>query len=149
MDAKREFYLQSTKTKSGERTLRIDIDLVEVLRTHRAQQVEERVLLGEKWRDPWGDLVFTSETGAPIHLSCLLDHFRGVLARANLPRIRFHDLRHTAATLMLADSVPLVTVSKILGHSTPSITAAIYARALDESKSEAIAGLSQRLRQAP
>ena len=147
--AQRVFVLQTTKTKAGERTLKLDEDLLDVLRAHQKSQNEEKALLGEKWRDPWGDLVFTSETGAPIHLSCLLDHFRGVLARANLPRIRFHNLRHTAATLMLADSVPLVTVSKILGHSTPSITAAIYAHALDESKSEAIAGLSQRLRQAP
>ncbi len=60
--------------------------------------------------------------------------------------MRFHDLRHTAATLMLADSVPLVTVSKILGHASPAITAMIYAHALDESKSLAIAGLSQQLK---
>jgi integrase len=79
----------------------------------------------------------------------LLDHFRGVLKKAELPAIRFHDLRHTAATLMLADGVPMVTVSKILGHSSPAITATIYAHALDESKSVAIAGLSRRLQRAP
>ncbi len=62
--------------------------------------------------------------------------------------IRFHDLRHTAATPLLADNVPLVTVSKILGHSSPAITATIYAHALDESKTGAIAGLAQRLEQA-
>jgi integrase len=60
--------------------------------------------------------------------------------------IRFHDLRHTAATLMLADGVPLVTVSKILGHSSPAITATIYAHALDEHKASAIAGLSKQLK---
>jgi integrase len=60
--------------------------------------------------------------------------------------IRLHDLRHTAATLLLANGVPLVTVSKILGHSSPSVTAQIYAHALDESKAEAIAGLSEQLR---
>lgn len=73
----------------------------------------------------------------------------GVLVTAELPKIRFHDLRHTAATLMLADSVPLVTVSKILGHSSPAITAQIRAHALDESKSIAISGLSQRLKRRP
>jgi integrase len=61
-------------------------------------------------------------------------------------RIVAKDLRHTATTLMLANGVPLVTVSKILGHSSPAITATIYAYALDESKSTAIAGLSQQLR---
>jgi integrase len=63
--------------------------------------------------------------------------------------IRFHDLRHTAATLMLANNVPLVTVSKILGHSSPAITATIYAHALDASRSTAIAGLSEQLRRTP
>jgi integrase len=56
-----------------------------------------------------------------MHISCLLDHFRGALKKAGLPAIRFHDLRHTAVTLMLADGVPLVTVSKILGHSSPAM----------------------------
>lgn len=140
------FILQPTKTKAGERTLKLDDDLIEVLRTHKANQDEERALLGEKWRDPWGDLVFTSDTGGPIFISGLLAHFRGVLKRAELPKIRFHDLRHTAATLMLADGVPLVTVSKILGHSSPAVTANIYAHALDEAKSQAIAGLSKQLK---
>ena len=81
-----------------------------------------------------------------MHISCLPDHFRQALAKAELPAVRFHNLRHTAATLMLAEGVPLVTVSKVLGHSTPAITAAIYAHALDEQKSSAIAGLSQLLR---
>lgn len=75
------------------------------------------------------------------------DHrFRQALTKAGLPRIRFHDLRHTAATQMLADGVPLVTVSNILGHSSPAITVNIYAHALDEAKSQAIAGLSQHLK---
>lgn len=143
---RRKFVLQAVKTKAGERTLRLDEDLIEVLRTHKRNYDEERALLGEKWRDPWGNLVFTSDTGGPIFISGLLVHFKQVLKEAGLPKIRFHDLRHTAATLMLADGVPLVTVSKILGHSSPSITAAIYAHALDESKSEAIAGLSKRLK---
>jgi integrase len=143
--AAREFVLQTTKTKAGERTLRLDEDLLEVLRAHKANQDEERALLGEKWLDPWGNLVFTTETGRPIHISSLLDHFRQMLTKAELPEIRFHDLRHTAATLLLADGVPLVTVSKILGHSSPAVTAQIYAHALDESKSTAIAGLSKRL----
>jgi integrase len=149
VDAPREFVLQSTKTRAGERTLTLDEDLLAVLHAHKQNQDEERALLGDRWRDPWGDLVFTTDTGAPIHISILRRHFVQVLKRAGLPPIRFHDLRHTAATLMLADGVALVTVSKILGHSSPAITAAIYAHALDESKSVAIAGLSQQLQKQP
>jgi integrase len=143
---RRQFVLQTVKTKAGERTLKLDADLLDVLRAHKRNYDEERALLGDKWRDPWGALVFTSDTGGPIFIGGLLKHFKSALKAAGLPQIRFHDLRHTAATLMLADGVPLVTVSKVLGHSSPSITAAIYAHALDESKSEAIAGLSKRLK---
>ena len=140
------FVLQLVKTKAGERTLRIDDDLIAVLRAHRANQMQERLIRGAKWQDTWG-LIFVTETGGPMHISCLLDHFKQTLAGAGLPHIRFHDLRHTAATLMLADGVPLVTVSNILGHSSPAITATIYAHALDESKASAVAGLSRRLRE--
>lgn len=142
----RKFVLQAVKTKAGERTLKLDADLIEVLRAHKRNYDEERALFGEKWRDPWGTLVFTSDAGGPIHISGLLVHFKQALKEAGLPKIRFHDLPHTAATLMLADGVRLFTVSNLLGHSSPSITAAIYAHALDESKSEDIAGLSKRLK---
>ncbi len=141
------FVLQTTKTKAGERVLTLDDDLIAVLRVHWRNMVEERLLSGPAWKDKL-NLVFVSETGGPIHVSCLLDHFRQALKRAGLPAIRFHDLRHTAASLMLANGEPLVTVSKILGHSSPAVTATIYAHALDSSKASAIAALSQRLRKA-
>ena len=88
-----------------------------------------------------------TETGAPIHMSNLRSHFKSVLKDAQLPDIRFHDLRHTCATPLLDAGVPLVTVSKILGHSSPAVTAKIYAHALDESKAVAIAALSRRLQE--
>lgn len=148
IDGPRVFVLQTVKKKASVRTLRIDDDMRAVLRAHRANQAEERLLRGPAWRDPFGSLVFTTETGGPIFISSLLEHFYQVLAKAELPKRRFHDLRHTAATLMLANGTHLVTVSKILGHSSPAITAQIYAHALDEDKAGAIASLSQRLRRA-
>ncbi len=141
----REFSLQTTKTKAGERLLQLDADLVTLLRLHKQNQDEERALRGEHWKNRF-NLVFVTDTGAPIHFSDLIKQFKSALKKAELPPIRFHDLRHTAATLMLADGVPLVTVSKILGHSSPAITATIYAHALDEHKASAIASLGQRLR---
>jgi len=146
-DGQREFVLQSTKTRSGERVLQIDASLVARLREHRRAQDEEAELRGAACKNRL-KLLFTTDTGAPIHVSDLAKHFKSALGRAKLPPIRFHDLRHTAATLMLADGVPLVTVSKILGHSSPAITATIYAHALDTSKASAIASLAQRLEQA-
>lgn len=141
------FALQTTKTKAGERTLQLDDDLIDVLRAHRKNQLEERLLLGPTWKDAMG-LVFVTETGAPFHGTEIVQHFKRLVKKLGLPQIRFHDLRHTAATLMLMRGVPLVTVSKILGHSTPAITATIYAHTLDDAKSTAIAGLSRDLRRA-
>jgi integrase len=139
------FVLQTTKTKAGERVLQLDAELTDLLREHRRVQDEELALRGERWKNTL-NLVFVTDTGAPIHFSDLVKQFKSALKKAKLPTIRFHDMRHTAATLMLADSVPLVTVSKILGHSSPAITAVIYAHALDDQKASAIAGLGQRLR---
>lgn len=141
------FVLQSTKTKAGDRLLQLDSDLVALLREHQRVQAEEAALRGAAWKNTLG-LVFVTDTGAPIHFSDLVKQFKGALKKAGLPNIRFHDLRHTAATLMLADGVPLVTVSKILGHSSPAITAMIYAHALDDQKASAIASLGRRLRRA-
>jgi integrase len=144
--------LMPVKTKSGRRTLKLDADLVDVLRAHKINQAEERMLLGKPFqeRDPWyksrDGLVFVTETGAPIHGSDLLQHFHRWAAKADAPIIRFHDLRHTAATLMLESGYPIPSVSKILGHANPSITMRIYAHALEDSKAETIAGMSRRLR---
>lgn len=141
----KEFILQTTKSPAADRTLDIDEDIIAALRSHRTNQLEEKLVMGKRWKEPWG-LIFVSENGAPIHPSNLLSHFHKTLTRAELPKIRIHDLRHTCATLMLDAGVPLVTVSKILGHSSVAVTAKIYAHALDKSKASAIATLSGRLR---
>jgi integrase len=101
-DGQREFVLQTTKTKSGERVLQIDASLVARLREHRRVQEEEAEFRGAACKNRL-KLLFTTDTGAPIHVSDLAKHFKSALKRAKLPPIRFHDLRHTAATLMLAD----------------------------------------------
>lgn len=145
-EAAKVFTLQATKPNRV-LVLTLDDDLIAVLKHHRAVQAEERLLLGSAWKDSWG-LVFTSDTGAPIHTTNLMDHYERALKAAGISKITFHQLRHTAATLMLMDSVPLVTVSKILGHSSPAVTAKIYAHALDSSKAGAIASLSQKLQKA-
>ncbi len=141
----KEFVLQTTKKPASDRTLDIDEDIIAMLRGHRAAQLEERLIAGRRWKDTFG-LLFVTETGAPIHPSNLLKHFHKALDVAELPKIRVHDLRHTCATLMLDAGIPLVTVSKILGHSSVAVTAKIYAHALDKSKASAIATLSGRLR---
>jgi integrase len=145
--AGKEFVLQTTKKAASDRTLDLDEDIIAALRRHKTNQLEEKLASRTRWKDTWG-LVFVSENGAPVHPSNLLAHLHAALARAELPKIRVHDLRHTCATLMLDAGASLVTVSKILGHSSVAVTAKIYAHALDKSKASAIATLSERLRRA-
>lgn len=140
----KEFALQTTKKPASDRTLDLDEDMIRLLRAYHANQLEEKLIAGKRWKDTRG-LVFLTETGAPIHPSNLLKHFHKTLEAAELPKIRVHDLRHTCATLMLDAGISLVTVSKILGHSSVAVTAKIYAHALDKSKASAIAVLSGRL----
>lgn len=83
------------------------------------------------------NLVFTNGIGTIIYFKRFYKDFKRVLANADLPDIRFHDLRHTAATLMISNGIPVVTVSKILGHANPSVTMNIYAHVSIEMQSEA------------
>lgn len=146
------FALQTTKTASADRRLDVDGATLDMLRLHRANQAEERELLGRRWHDPFtarGGLVFTSETGAPVHASNMVKHFKGVLAAAELPTsTRFHDLRHTCATLLLDDGAPITAVAEILGHGSSAITANTYAHALKATKARALASLADRLKRA-
>ncbi|WP_161569208.1 tyrosine-type recombinase/integrase [Candidatus Oscillochloris fontis] len=106
-------------------------------------------MLGSAWRDPFtthGGLVFTNTVGAPLSPSSIWTHFKRIREVAQLPQMRFHDLRHTAASLMIAAGEAVTTVSAILGHSSAVITVRTYAHALHESQATAIASLSARLR---
>lgn len=120
------------KTESSQRIVRLVPETVECLRSHRARQLEERLAAGPLWED-YG-LVFTRASGAPIDGRTLgRVHFYPLLQRAGLPRIRFHELRHTIATLNLYEGTPVSEVSKMLGHASQRTTMAIYSHALPGS----------------
>lgn len=111
--------------KSGKaRSVALGAVAVNALRAHQARQEEERDLIGPEWRDL--GLVFATEWGDYLSPSTLRDALDRVLAKAGLPRIRFHDLRHTAATLMLSRGVHPKMASEMLGHSTVAITLDLY-----------------------
>jgi integrase len=114
-----------TKTDKSRRAVYLTGPALDALRRHRARQVQERLLLGPDWPDL--DLVFTNSLGKPINASNLLRRsYYPLLERAGLPRIRFHELRHTAATLLLGEKVDVKVVSEMLGHSETSITRDLY-----------------------
>src|SRR5690606_12921553 len=91
-----------------------------------------RLARGAAWEDRW-NLVFTDDYGRPLPGETVTHAFQAALRAAGLPRFRFHDLRHSAATFLIAAGIPLKHVSDVLGHSTIAITADTYGHLLDES----------------
>lgn len=112
------------KTARSRRSIHIGPRLVELLRDHRRSQLEQRLLAGGLWQDQ--DLVFANATGGPLDPSHQTTVFKAAVAKAGLPLMRFHDLRHTAATLMLGSGIHPKVVSEMLGHSTVTLTLDVY-----------------------
>jgi Site-specific recombinase XerD len=127
--------LSEPKTEKSRRALPLPSLLVPILRTHRSRQLEERLRAGEHWQQT--DFVFTSQVGTPIEPRNLNRTFDALLKNAKMPRIRFHDCRHTAATLLLSKGVSPRTIMEILGHSQISLTMNTYSHVLPEMTREA------------
>jgi integrase len=123
------------KTRFGKRTIALGGRTIEVLRSHFDRQQVERMAASEKWQDH--GLIFTNSLGGPIHPRNLLRDYKQLLRDAGLPAIRFHDLRHTAASLMLNNNIAPIVVSRRLGHAKASITLDIYGHLIPGMQAEA------------
>lgn len=127
--------LAPTKTRSSRRLLHLDPSLVSVLRRWRAEQALERAAAGAHWGRGWADeeLVFTTPRGTPVDP----DNLRRAIGRlgleAGIGHVHPHQLRHSVASLLIADGHSVPEVSKVLGHSSPSVTLAYYAAAFDKA----------------
>jgi len=125
------FVLVPPKTKRSRRRVVLPTVAIQALIAHRKRQDIERQTLGMAW-DEQG-FVFTNRLGRPLDgIHVLRRALRPLLLRAGLPPIRFHDLRHTAATLLLIQGVNPKVVSEVLGHSNVSITLEIYSHVLPD-----------------
>ena len=130
--------------KSGKgRSVRLTRRAVTALRSHRKQQLEERVNLGPAWAE--NGLVFASEAGTPIGGRNLIRHFKIRLQRAGLPDIRFHDLRHTCATLLLRQGVHAKFVQELLGHGDVALTLNVYSHVLPDMGDAAAGAMDDAL----
>ncbi len=124
-----------TKNNSSRRMLHVPNAAMMALRDHRVRQRRERLLAGERWQDT--GLVFTTQLGTPLDPSNLARQFSRVLEAAGIAHIRFHDLRHSCATLLLAQGVPARVVQDILGHSAIRVTMDVYSHVMPSMRDEA------------
>ena len=127
------------KTESSMRDIRLIPSAIDALRAHRVQQAKERLELGNQWADE--DRVFPSSIGTAMDPANLRKHWLRLLTKAGLPEIHFHDLRHSAASWLLAQGVPVIDVSKMLGHADASITLRIYGHAMPDSQDRVVAAM--------
>jgi integrase len=133
------FAFLEPKTTHSRRQVALTRAAVAALRRHKVSQLEER-LRCSYWQEP--ELVFTSEIGTPVESSNLLCRsFFPLLGRAELPKIRFHDLRHTAATLLLGQNVNVKVVSEMLGHSQIAVTLDLYSHVTPTMQRQAVEAL--------
>lgn len=128
--------LSDTKSKNSHRTLKISNYMLECLYHHKELQ--------NKWYNEFGggfnpnNLVICRHDGMPMTPNVLQHMFKDVLKSSNLPNIRFHDLRHTNATLMLRSEVPAKIVSSMLGHSTIGLTLDTYSHVMTDMQASAV-----------
>lgn len=124
-----EWKVTDVKSRHGRRVIPLNDRLVATLRAHRIEQAERHLALGH--RTTPDTLVFTDGKGDPINGSHVTErHLKPHLRRSGFQPIRFHDLRHTFASLMLSQGTPVLNVSRMLGHSHPVITLGVYAHVI-------------------
>ena len=121
--------VRGTKTARSRRTVKLSETALNALRSHLTRQLEEIDRVGSMWQV--NDLVFATEVGTPLNRHNLTQHsFRLLLAKAGLTQMRFHDLRHTCATILLSKGVHAKFVQELLGHATIAITLDTYSHVL-------------------
>jgi integrase len=136
--------LSALKTGSkGRRTLELTPEVIELLQGHRALPDRERASAGAAWQER--GLIFTAPAGAPIEPSNFSHAFSAMAQRAGLGRWHVHEARHTAASLMLAMGTKLEIVSRVLGHSSVTVTADVYSHLLGGEKRQAAAAMTAAL----
>ncbi|MFC8351904.1 tyrosine-type recombinase/integrase [Streptomyces cyaneofuscatus] len=113
------------KALASERRIALPTECLSSLKIHQEQQQKERRAAGTDWTD--NGLVFTTPKGRPLDPGNLPRRFRRLLHNAGLRTIRFHDLRHSTATLLLEQGIDLDVIKELLGHARIGVTAGVYA----------------------
>lgn len=133
-----------TKTRRGRRRVNLTPRTVAALKAHRKRQLEQRVRLAGLYADH--GLIFPSENGTPLNPENLVKRsFKPLLTKTGLPEIRFHDLRHTCATLLLSRGVHPKMVQELLGHATIAMTLDTYSHYLPSMGDQASGAMGDAL----
>lgn len=140
-----ELTIEPLKTANSRRSLTLPAIAVDALKARRPRQLQERLRAGETWANRH-DLVFTTLSGRLLSPSVVRKTFYRLLKGAGLDRIKFHVLRHSAATLLLTDGVPLFDVSRVLGHAQISTTSDIYGHLVSPMTAGAAARMDNLLK---
>lgn len=135
LELKTSVQLVEPKSTRSRRTIALPAVAVSALRAHRVRQLKARLAAGAAWADL--DFVFTTPTGTPCDPHNLHKQFKALLTSAGLPSVRIHDLRHSCATLLLAQGVDPRTIMETLGHSQISLTLNTYTHVLPTLQREA------------
>jgi integrase len=143
--AKGQRYVEAEpKTEKSRRSVMLPPITVELLKQHQVRQQQEKLEAGEFWQDH--DLVFCTALGTPLNPNKVLERFKTVLKKGGLPDIRFHDLRHSTATMLLSMGVHPKVVQELLGHNQISMTMDIYSHVLPTMQQEAMGKMNDALR---
>lgn len=138
-----QMFTKEPKTKAGIREISLSENTCCILQEYRLWQSRERLKLGELWKDT--DRLFTQWNGIPIHPDTITGWFSRFIKRNNFPHVTLHSLRHTNATLLIAEGTDVCTVSKRLGHANTATTLNIYTHALHSKDEEAAQKLDEVL----
>ncbi|HET6262161.1 MAG TPA: site-specific integrase [Chloroflexia bacterium] len=136
--------LSTPKTRGSRRSVKLPQRASDALRSHLERQLAEMDRVGSLWQE--NGLIFASEVGKPMDRRYVTTHrFKPLLKRAGLPQVRFHDLRHTCATLLLIKNVNPKVVSEMLGHASIAITLDTYSHVLPDMQDSAARAMEEAL----
>jgi integrase len=132
-----------TKTDTSDRRIPLSPPCIKILKDHLRYQHAERDRAADRWKD--SGYVFTTSLGTPLDPQHVTQNIKTLCQRAGVRAIRFHDLRHTCATLLIETGVPLITVKELLGHANIAITANIYTHTRLPHQADALKQLDDQL----
>lgn len=134
---------KGTKTARSNRVIAMNDTLIYLLKEYKCWQEDMKNFLVNKWED--SEFVFTNDFGGTLHPDSISQWFNRFIKRKNLKHISFHGLRHSAATLLISSGVDIETVSRILGHSSSTVTSQVYLHSTNAVRVEAMSKLDKAI----